>query len=251
MSRTPSGGPHDHDRARAAQRQATSHHRHLGVRRAGGGRGIRRRLPAQAAGVARAPGHARATPALAAATPRGREWAAFAYYPPKNELVLFGGRRPGTVFGDTWTRTGSTWTQAPPGHLAVRAHRRGHGLRRRPASQLLLFGGGATTGTGFSSDTWTWNGTTWTLLHPSTSPPARQDAEPGLRRRHPDRADVRRVTTAPTGTTPGPGTAPPGPSSARPPRPAGGTATRSPTTPATKTGRSCSAGSAAARLHSG
>src|SRR5215831_15423666 len=66
-------------------------------------------VPAHAA--VRAPGHGHAAPArAAAATLRGREWAAFAYYPPKNELVLFSGRRPGTIFGDTWTRTGTTWT---------------------------------------------------------------------------------------------------------------------------------------------
>ncbi len=129
--------------------------------------------PAQAA--ARATGHGRAAPArAAAATPRGREWAAFAYYPPKNELVLFGGRRPGTVFGDTWTRTGSTWTQQSP--AAAPSARTGAAMVYDPASsQLLLFGGGATTGTGFSNETWTWNGTTWTLLHPAASPPARED----------------------------------------------------------------------------
>ena len=133
-------------------------------------------VPAQAAAVARAPGHARATPAPAAATPRGREWAAFGYYPPKNELVLFGGRRPGTVFGDTWTRIGSTWTQAHP--ATSPSARTGAAMIYDPASsQLLLFGGGATTGTGFSNQTWTWNGTTWALLHPSTSPPAREDTE--------------------------------------------------------------------------
>ena len=52
--------------------------------------------PAQAA--AHATGHGRAAPArAAAATPPGREWAAFAFYLAKNELVLFGGRRPGTA----------------------------------------------------------------------------------------------------------------------------------------------------------
>ena len=110
----------------------------------------------------------------AATTPPGREWAAFAYYPPQHQLVLFGGRHPGMVFGDTWTRTGATWTQQHP--ATAPSARTGAAMAYDPAShQLLLFGGGATTGTGFSNQTWTWNGTTWTLLHPSTSPPARED----------------------------------------------------------------------------
>ena len=112
----------------------------------------------------------------AATTPQGREWAAFAYYPPKQQLVLFGGRRPGSIFGDTWTRTGSTWAEAHP--ATSPSARTGAAMVYDPASQqLLLFGGGATTGTGFSNETWTWNGTTWTLLHPSTSPPAREDTD--------------------------------------------------------------------------
>ena len=43
--------------------------------------------------------------------------------------------------------------------------------------QLLLFGGSATTGTGFSNQTWTWNGSNWTQLHPATSPPGREDQQ--------------------------------------------------------------------------
>ena len=128
-------------------------------------------VPAQAAGRP-----ARATPARAAATPQGREWAAFAYYPPKNELVLFGGRRPGTIFDDTWTRTGTTWTLHHPTRSP--SARTGASMAFDPATgQLLLFGGSATTGTGFSNQTWTWNGTNWTQLHPAASPPGREDQQ--------------------------------------------------------------------------
>ena len=131
-------------------------------------------VPAQAA--ARATRHGRAAPARAAATPRGREWAAFAYYPPKNELVLFGGRRPGMIFGDTWTRTGTTWTLHNPTRSP--SARTGASMVFDPATkQLLLFGGSATTGTGFSNQTWTWNGSNWTQLHPATSPPGREDQQ--------------------------------------------------------------------------
>jgi hypothetical protein len=110
--------------------------------------------------MALGPAHAAAGAHAAASAPPGREWAAFAYYPPRHELVLFGGRRPGTVFGDTWTRTGATWTQQHP--ATAPSARTGAAMVYDPAShQLLLFGGGATTGTGFSNQTWTWNGSTW------------------------------------------------------------------------------------------
>src|SRR6516165_4543425 len=128
-------------------------------------------VPAQARAAATA-GAARA----ATTTPQGRVWAAFAYYPPKQQLVLFGGRRPGSIFGDTWNRTGSTWAEAHP--ATSPSARTGAAMVYDPASQqLLLFGGGATTGTGFSNQTWTWTGSTWTQLHPSTSPPAREDTD--------------------------------------------------------------------------
>ena len=131
-------------------------------------------VPAAAGAHPAAGAHTAAWAHAAASPPPGREWAAFAYYPPRHELVLFGGRHPGMVFGDTWTRTGATWTQQHP--ATAPSARTGAAMVYDPASrQLLLFGGGATTGTGFSNQTWTWNGSTWTLLHPATSPPARED----------------------------------------------------------------------------
>lgn len=111
-----------------------------------------------------------------AVTPPGREWASFAYYPPQNELVLFGGHTFSTVFGDTWTRKGTTWTHQHP--ASSPSPRTGAAMVYDPATQqLLLFGGGNPPGAGFMADTWSWNGTTWTQLHPATSPPTRQNGD--------------------------------------------------------------------------
>jgi len=116
-----------------------------------------------------APAQARAT----ATSPAGRQWASFAYYPPQQQLVLFGGNKGSTIYSDTWTRKGSTWTKHSP--ASAPSARTGAGLVYDPATQqLLLFGGGATPAGPFNGDTWTWNGTTWTQLHPANSPPGRE-----------------------------------------------------------------------------
>jgi len=117
-----------------------------------------------------APAQARA----AATVPPGRVWASFAFYPPLNQLVLFGGNSGSTIYADTWTRTGSsTWARQHPA-LSPSA-RTGAALVYDPATQqLLLFGGGTTPSGPFNGDTWTWTGTTWARLHPATSPPGRE-----------------------------------------------------------------------------
>jgi hypothetical protein len=116
-----------------------------------------------------APAQARAT----ATSPAGRQWASFAYYPPQQQLVLFGGNKGSTIYSDTWTRKGSTWTKHSP--ASAPSARTGAGLVYDQATQqLLLFGGGATPAGPFNGDTWTWNGTTWTQLHPANSPPGRE-----------------------------------------------------------------------------
>src|SRR5262249_47625738 len=108
----------------------------------------------------------------AATTPPGREWAAFAYYPPQHQLVLFGGRHPGLVFGDTWTRPRATWTQQRP--ATAPSARPGAAMAYDPAShQLLLFGGDGGGGRPFLNGTWAWTGSNWSQLSAAASPPGR------------------------------------------------------------------------------
>jgi hypothetical protein len=119
------------------------------------------------------------------ATPLGRSWNSWAYDPAQQDIVLFGGNGdkgpfpPGKSFGDTWTWKNGCWTQHHP--ASSPSPRQGAAMAWDPAThQLLLFGGGTSSGgqqlTVFG-DTWTWNGTTWTELHPATSPPARHQAD--------------------------------------------------------------------------
>jgi hypothetical protein len=110
--------------------------------------------------------------------PQGRQWLSFAFDPATDEFVLFGGNNGNTVLGDTWTRTGSTWTQQDP--ATSPSPRTGAAMVYDPAtSQLLLFGGSSrpTTEGGYDGDTWIWTGSTWTELNPATSPSPRHNAD--------------------------------------------------------------------------
>jgi hypothetical protein len=94
-------------------------------------------------------------------------------------LLMFGGARYGTSanvpYNDTWIWTGSEWRQlnpaaSPPGRtFPAMAFDKG-------GKRLLLFGGGAANSDPPHNDTWAWDGTTWTELHPTTTPPLGEEA---------------------------------------------------------------------------
>ncbi len=116
--------------------------------------------------------------------PLGRVWASWAYDPARHDVLLFGGDTsyqgggPDIVIGKTWTWNGATWTKRHP--PAAPSPRTGAAtVYDRATHQLLLFGGSRFpfSGGGYLADTWAWNGTTWTRLHPATSPPARHNAD--------------------------------------------------------------------------
>jgi len=113
----------------------------------------------------------------AATGPHGRKDASFAYYPPQEELVLFGGNNTSTVLGDTWIRRGTSWLEQHPSQSP--SARTGAAVVFDAAtSQLMLFGGSSQPGSGggFNNETWIWTGHTWRQLHPVTSPAARANA---------------------------------------------------------------------------
>ena len=176
-----------------------------------------------------------------ATIPPARADASMAYDAATRTVVLFGGgaRFP---FADTWTWDGSTWTkQHPATHPSARES--APMAYDAATGTVVLFGGIGRPGQTFA-DTWTWDGSTWTKQHPATSPPVLFRASMAYD------AATRTVVLFGGGARrrrsaiPGPGTAPPGPSSTpRPARPPGSTR-RWPTTrpPAPW---SCSAASAA------
>ena len=97
--------------------------------------------------------------------------AAMTYDAATREVVLFGGIRGNRELDGTWTWNGSTWTRrhpatSPPG-------RSGAAMAYDAATrEVVLFGGfSISSHVRVLSDTWTWNGSTWTKRHPATSPP--------------------------------------------------------------------------------
>ena len=97
-------------------------------------------------------------------TPPGRFAHAMCFDTVRGVTVMFGGEvEPGQEFGDTWTYDGSSWQShevsgPSPRSTASLAFDEARG-------EAVLFGGSAQTDSGrvHNSDTWLWDGTTWTL----------------------------------------------------------------------------------------
>ena len=93
-------------------------------------------------------------------------------------LVIFGGEDVDFLpLGDTWSFDGSGWTQLSPAHAP--SPRRG-AVAAAYDGKMVLFGGDVispSTQDWLSVDeTWVWDGTDWSQMSPSQSPPARSFA---------------------------------------------------------------------------
>lgn len=107
-------------------------------------------------------------------SPPGRSDAAMALDPVTGQLILFGGTNGTIALNDTWTWDGTTWNPLSPANSP--SPRLDAAMDFDSATgQLILFGGFNTVpGTGvFYNDTWTWDGTNWNPLSPTTSPSPR------------------------------------------------------------------------------
>ncbi len=112
-------------------------------------------------------------------TPGGRLGASMAWDERNGYLLMFGGARfssSGNIpYNDTWIWTGNEWRQlqptvSPPGRTFPAM------AFDKDSQRVLLFGGGAANSDPSRNDTWAWDGTTWTELHPTTTPPLRAEA---------------------------------------------------------------------------
>jgi hypothetical protein len=88
----------------------------------------------------------------------------------RNQLVALVSTSGPPAAAVTWVYDGSSWKQVnsttgPAGHF-----RSGFAYDPRNGT-IVLFGGSCSGGFCYFDDTWLWNGTAWTQLHPVTSPP--------------------------------------------------------------------------------
>ncbi len=90
--------------------------------------------------------------------------------------VLFGGYSSAGYRNDTWEFNGTSWVNRTPttGSPSVRY---AHAMAFDPVRNVtVLFGGWNGSTSTLLSDTWEWNGTSWTQRFPTNSPPVRDFA---------------------------------------------------------------------------
>jgi|GEM_PF-1683845 len=108
--------------------------------------------------------------------PSPRSYARMVYDPVRDVTVLFGGADNISQKGDTWewkwNGTTSTWTQITPAGVTPMA-RASHGMAYDPSCGVVIFGGYGVNGN-YLNDTWSWDGTAWTL-RAGTAPNARSN----------------------------------------------------------------------------
>lgn len=109
-----------------------------------------------------------------AATNAPRALCAHTWDPVRNRLIAFGGQAT-TFANTTWEWNGTQWLTATPTSSPT-ARARAAMVFDRARGNIVLFGGNTGGATGFSSQTWTYDGTTWTQRTPATVPLGRYGA---------------------------------------------------------------------------
>ena len=112
-----------------------------------------------------------------ATSPSGRSYHAMAYDSTRGISVLFGGIQAATTgpsSSETWEWDGNTWTQRATGAVTKPSARHIHAMAYDAARNVVILFGGLDNATQLaSSETWEWDGNTWTQRTPATSPSPR------------------------------------------------------------------------------
>jgi len=111
-----------------------------------------------------------------------RAYPSLAYDAGRGVVGLFGGGERATfpiarimTYHDTLEGNGPTWTSITPA-VAPSPRFLAAATYDAKRGEVVLFGGARGNEANTLADTWTYNGTTWTLRTPATSPPARAGA---------------------------------------------------------------------------
>jgi YVTN family beta-propeller protein len=119
------------------------------------------------------------TPVAPSSSPSARAGFGMVYDDALGKVVVFGGCTSGHFFdqycnatNETWTYSGGNWTQLHP--TVFPSARVMPSMVYDSALQQVLLFGGVTSFPAYQplNDTWEFNGTTWTQLFPTVSPPA-------------------------------------------------------------------------------
>lgn len=110
-------------------------------------------------------------------SPPARSFATMSFGPTVNQMILFGGFGTVTRINDTWSWDGATttWTELNDGSSGSPPARSNAVLGYDPVNnQNILFGGQSNSGD--LGDTWSWNGTSWSVPPLITTSPAARDS---------------------------------------------------------------------------
>jgi hypothetical protein len=117
---------------------------------------------------------------VSATAPKARTHAAMAFDSDRKKVVLFGGdvdSENRVLENDTWEWNGASWAQAQP---KTQPPKRFHHamVYDRARKKVVLFGGnnGEISAQPYLSDTWEWDGASWTQKSPPRAPSARSNA---------------------------------------------------------------------------
>ena len=114
-----------------------------------------------------------------ATSPPARYYASIAYDEARQVVVVFGGLNCDnpecTAVNDTWTWDGTTWTEQHPALSPPARYSQAMAYDAKH-QQVVLFSGCLESCPAMAPDTWTWDGSNWTLQQPMNAPLERAGA---------------------------------------------------------------------------
>ncbi|HMG86783.1 MAG TPA: choice-of-anchor D domain-containing protein [Terracidiphilus sp.] len=108
--------------------------------------------------------------------PSPRHGSVMVYDAAHSQVILFGGSDGTGAQNDTWAWNGTTWTRLIasslnfPGQPSMRDY---FSMVYDAAHSRVVMFGGELNNTNFYSDTWLWDGTSWSQASPTNQPPGR------------------------------------------------------------------------------